>query len=54
MNIIHFLLYSNKHYWRVTYPDGRRTRLLSYYEAEGLKDCFGGKLWFDKIEKEQH
>jgi hypothetical protein len=34
-------------YWRVTYKDGRRTRLLSYAEAKSLKDVFGGVLWID-------
>lgn len=33
--------------WRVTYSDGRRTRLLGYREAKSLKQCFGGKLWID-------
>lgn len=34
-------------YWRVTYKDGKETRLLYYAEAKGLKDVFGGKLWID-------
>jgi len=34
-------------YWRVTYKDGRRTQLLYWKEADGLKEVFGGKLWID-------
>jgi len=34
-------------YWRVTYKDGKRTRLLYWREANGLKDVFNGKLWID-------
>lgn len=34
-------------YWRVTYKDGKRTRLLYWREAKGLKEVFNGKLWID-------
>lgn len=34
-------------YWRVTYPDGKQTRKLSYGEAKSLKQVYGGKLWVD-------
>lgn len=34
-------------YWRVTYKDGKRTHLLYWREAKGLKDVFNGKLWID-------
>ena len=34
-------------YWRVTYPNGERTRLLSYGEASSLQNVYGGKLWID-------
>jgi hypothetical protein len=34
-------------YWRVTYNDGNRTRLLYRREAKGLKEVFNGKLWID-------
>ena len=34
-------------YWRVTYKDGKRTRLLYYREAIGLKDVFDGRMWID-------
>ena len=33
--------------WRVTYPDGKETRLLGYSEAKGCKEVFGGKMWVD-------
>lgn len=33
--------------WRVTYPDGGMTRLLSYGEAINLKWIYGGVLWID-------
>ena len=34
-------------YWRVTYKDGVRTRLLFWREANGCKETFNGKLWID-------
>lgn len=34
-------------YWRVTYKDGRQTRLLFYSEAKGLAETFNGKLRID-------
>jgi len=34
-------------YWRVTYKDGKRTRLLYWGEAHSLKQVFGGKLCID-------
>lgn len=38
---------TNRAVWRVTYKDGRMTRLLRYNDAWNLKKCFGGKLWVD-------
>lgn len=40
----HFLDYP---YWRVTYKDGKRTHALYWAEANGLKECFNGKIWID-------
>jgi len=34
-------------YWRVTYKDGKRTRLLHWIEANGLAETFNGKSWID-------
>ena len=34
-------------YWRVTYPDGKRTHCLHLEEAKGLRDIFKGKMWID-------
>jgi len=34
-------------YWRVTYKNGIRTRLLHRSEAKGLSEVFNGKLWID-------
>jgi hypothetical protein len=34
-------------YWRVTYQDGKKTRLLYYLEAKSLADVWNGKLWID-------
>lgn len=42
----------NKPYWRVTYKDGRQTRLLYYKEAKSLAETFDGKYWYD-IESEK-
>ncbi|NDU95772.1 hypothetical protein [Spirosoma terrae] len=39
--------YLNYRLWRVTYPDGNRTTLLHYREAEGCQGVFGGKIWID-------
>lgn len=39
--------YNGWPYWRVTYPDGKRTHRLHWREAKGLQECFGGKLWID-------
>jgi len=33
--------------WRVTYPDGKRTRLQCWSDANELYKIFGGKLWID-------
>lgn len=33
--------------WRVTYADGKTTRLLYKDHAEGQKGVFGGKMWID-------
>jgi hypothetical protein len=30
--------------WRVIYPDGKKTRYLSYGDAKNLRKIFGGKL----------
>lgn len=40
----HFLDYP---YWRVTYPDGTRTRLFAFREANSLQKVIGGKVWID-------
>jgi hypothetical protein len=34
-------------YWRVTYKDGKRTHLLYWHEANGLKNVFNGKMSID-------
>jgi len=34
-------------YWRVSYKDGSRTRLLQHAEAKGCADVYGGKLFID-------
>jgi hypothetical protein len=34
-------------YWRVIYKDGKRTHLLYWREANGLKETFNGKLIID-------
>jgi hypothetical protein len=34
-------------YFRVTYPDGKRTRPLRIDHATSLRDCFGGEIWID-------
>lgn len=33
--------------YRVTYKDGERTRPLTYAEAKGCAEVFGGKVWID-------
>jgi len=34
-------------FYRVTYPDGRKTIALHRAEAIGLRDVFGGNMWLD-------
>jgi hypothetical protein len=34
-------------YWRVIYKDGKKTRLLYWREANGLKKVFNGRSWID-------
>ena len=34
-------------YWIVRYKDGKKTGLLSYSEAEAIRDIFEGKLYID-------
>lgn len=43
----------SKPYWRVTYKDGKTTRLLYYREAKSLAEVFNGKLWYDIKESEK-
>ena len=33
--------------WRVYYPDGERTYRIPLAEAQGLRDCFGGRVVHD-------
>ena len=37
----------NYPFWRVSYRDGKLSRLLYYKEAKGLTDVFNGILWID-------
>lgn len=34
-------------YWRVTYENGEKTRLLHKAEAEELRDFYDGRMWID-------
>ena len=40
-------IFLNYPYWRVIYPDGKRTYRLYWCEANSLKQVFGGKLIID-------
>jgi len=37
----------NYDYWRVTYPDGKTSKLVCYTEAKALTSILGGKMWID-------
>lgn len=37
----------NQKYWRITYPNGNKSNLVSYTEARALTSLFGGRMWID-------
>ena len=39
--------FSSSKLWRVTYKDGKRTRLINRHEAWNLKEIYGGQMWID-------